>query len=288
MKFDFSLIPNATLFLMMLALGMTLTLLDFRRLLQQPKPVAIGMSGQLLLLPGLAFVLILVLPLAPATALGIALLAACPGGTVSNMFSHYAKGDVALSVSLTAMSSVVAPFTIPLILVVAINWLDTSAIAVTFSKLKMVLSLCATTILPMVLGMLWKKLNPRSAEKLSGPLMATASIILLFLIIGLGVNTLRMQQGDISGLLSRSLLAVTLLITLSAAGMLALSALLRLGTKGRTTLLLEVGLQNINLALVVVNTFLKDQQLLGPTLVYLPIMLIFAATVTWLGRRAHD
>ena len=115
MSIDFSLIPTLTLAAMMLALGMELKVHDFREVLKMPGAFALGIGGQLILLPAVAFALAVILPIASATALGLILLAACPGGTTSNMFSSYARGDVALSISLTAVSGLAAPVTVPLI-----------------------------------------------------------------------------------------------------------------------------------------------------------------------------
>jgi BASS family bile acid:Na+ symporter len=269
---------------MMLALGMGLRVADFARLLHHPRAVMLGMTGQLLLLPMAAFALTHLLPLPPATAVGLMLIAACPGGATSNMCSRYARGDVALSISLTAISSVLAPVSVPLIVGFGIHAVQGPSPHIQVSVLEMAGSLLMTTALPVMLGMAWLRVFPDGAARFRGPLLAVATIVLILLIIGLGLNTVR-TQADTVGMLSRSLPAVALLITI-AAGAAALGArALRLTPAQSRTLLLEVGVQNVNLALVVAVAFLGEQRYLGPTLVYLPVMLLFALAVVISGRR---
>lgn len=187
MTFDITLIPTATLFLMMMALGMELGIPDFVRVVKLPTAPVIGILGQLVLLPAVACLLVTVLPLSAAAAIGLMLVAACPGGATSNMFSRY-------------------------------------------------------------------------------------------------VNTAR-ETGDVAGMFQRSGVAVVLLITLNAAGAWSAARLFHLTSAQGRTLVLEIGMQNVNLALVLALSILKDPGLLGPTLVYLPLMLVFGGVVVWRGRR---
>ena len=154
MKFDFSLIPNFTLFVMMLALGMGLRVDDFKRLLTAPLAVCAGLFGQLFVLPACALFIIFIFPLPTYTAIGLILIAACPGGAVSNMFTRYANGNVALSISLTAFSSVIAPLSVPLILTITLTYWQLDATAVQLPFASMFMTLLVTTALPILLGML--------------------------------------------------------------------------------------------------------------------------------------
>ena len=106
---------GAALIIIMFGMGLSLTLTDFKRVLVYPKAMLIGLMNQLVLLPAIGFALILLFPVQPEIAIGLILLAACPGGPTSNLITHLAKGDTALSVSLTAVSSMVTVFTIPFI-----------------------------------------------------------------------------------------------------------------------------------------------------------------------------
>lgn len=284
MTIDFSLVPNATLFLLMLALGMELHLADFTRLLRYRRALLLGIAGQLLLLPLAALLITQTLPLPGAIAVGLMLLAACPGGATSNMFTRYAKGDVALSISLTAVSSMLAPVSVPFIVGLGLYLTlgDTNTIQV--SALEMVATLLSTTAAPVLLGMAALHYAPGITRQLRGKLLATATLVLVVLIIGLAVNTAR-TQGDVGGMFSRSLLAVTLLMLLAAGSTWLGAKLLGLQAVQRRTLALETGIQNVNLALVVALNFLEEGSYLGPTLVYLPIMLCFGAVVIHVARR---
>ena len=105
----------ASLFIIMLGMGLSLVVDDFRRVIQYPKAVAIGLFNQLILLPLIGYGLAVMLGLGPAFAVGLMLLAACPGGVTSNLITHVAKGDTALSITMTAIASFITVFTIPLI-----------------------------------------------------------------------------------------------------------------------------------------------------------------------------
>ena len=287
MTIDFSIVPNTTLFLIMLALGMELRVSDFTRLLHYRRAVLLGIAGQLLFLPLAAVLLTQVLPLTSAVAVGLMLIAACPGGASSNMFTRYAKGDVALSISLTAISSMVAPLSVPLIVGVGLYMTlgDTNMIQV--SATEMVVTLLSTTAAPVLLGMTALYYAPVISRQLRGKILGVATFILVVLLIGLAVNTAR-TQGDVVGMFSRSLVAVTLLILLAVGSTWLGAKLLRLQRAQTRTLLLETGIQNVNLALVIALNFLEESSYLGPALVYLPIMLCFAAAVIYTSRTTQE
>lgn len=280
----FLVVPTLTLFCMMLALGLELAPRDFAALRRRPRALAAGLAGQLLAVPLVAFALVLALPLVPVTAVGLILLAACPGGATSNMFSRYAGGDVALSISLTATTSLLAPLSVPLLVGLGSALLLGSESPIDLSGPDAVATLATTTVLPVALGMAGRRRWPHAAERCRGPLLAASALVLVLLLVGLAVNTIRIQE-DLAGMLARSLLAAFLLLAL-AGGLAALGGLaLRLGAARTRTLVLEVGTQNVNLALVVALTLLGEPALLGPTLVYLPLMLLFAAGVILFSRR---
>jgi len=280
---DFSLIPTATLFVAMLALGMELTLRDFIRVLQFPKAFLLGMTGQMLLLPVIALLLVSLVPVNSSVAIGLILLAACPGGATSNLFSRYAGGDTALSISLTGASSLLAPLSVPLIVTTGVLMVSGDAVRFHVSALEMVTMLALTTALPVVLGMVWAGVAPQLAARCRPVLMAMATIVLVCLIIGLGVNTARIHV-DVMGMVSRSLPAVVLLVLGTALAGALLGRLGQLNIGQKRSLVIEVGIQNINLAMVVALQYLESPAYLGPTLVYLPVMLVFAAIVISAAR----
>jgi bile acid:Na+ symporter, BASS family len=284
MSFDFSVIPAMTLATMMLALGMELRIADFRRVLRQPRAAVLGVFGQMVLLPCVALAMALLLPFALATAVGILLLSACPGGATSNMFARYARGDLALSISLTAISSVLAPISVPLIVGLGLALIAGTQAPIRVSVPEMVATLMLTTAVPVGIGMTLLRWFPAAAEQGRGKLLAVATAALILLIVGLAVNTARAQP-DVLGLFARSSVAVGILIVVCAMIIATSSRWLGLPRREQRTLVLEVGIQNVNLALVIALSFLEEPDYLGPTLVYLPFMLLMGAAIIAWGRR---
>lgn len=171
------------LFIIMLGMGMSLTLKDFSNVLTQPKSILIGVLVQMVLLPLLAFVVLKIFGMTGALAVGFMLLALCPGGTTSNLYTYLAKGDVALSVSLTSVVSVIAPFTVPLMIVFFMNLLMDESTAISLPIIDTIIQLIAITVLPITIGMTIKHLKPAfsvNAEKS----VKVFSMVFLVLVVG--------------------------------------------------------------------------------------------------------
>jgi BASS family bile acid:Na+ symporter len=278
-------IPSAVLFVMMAALGMTLRADDFARLGRTPRAVVFGLAGQLLALPLVAFGLAATLPLSPTLAVGLVLIAACPGGVTSNLLSYAARGNVALSISLTAMSSLVAFLTVPFLLSLALAAFGGAEATVALSLPGMTATLFGTTVVPVVGGMALLRFRPALAERLRGPLVGVSGTVLLLLIVGLGFS-LFASGTDVADLAKRGTPAVALLIAIaSAIGLLGGRALGLDAATGRT-LGIEIGMQNFSLAMAVSMTFLDEPLYLGAALIYLPLMLLFSGVIVALGRKS--
>jgi len=278
-------LPTATLFAMMLGLGMTLRGEDFRRLRSAPRAVALGLSGQLVLLPLMAFAIATALELAPALAIGLVLIAACPGGVTSNVFTWMARGEVALSLSLTAASSLVAFLTVPLLVSLALRMWGSAGSSIELSLSETLSTIFASTALPVLVGMGVKRLRPDLAERLHRPLIVASSAVLALLIVGLGVSTWGSER-DLADLALRSAPAVALLIASTSSLGFAAAHALGLAPATARTLALEIGVQNFNLTLVVALSLIGDVRYAGAGLIYLPVVLGFAAVVVGVGRRA--
>ena len=281
-------IPTATLFLMMISLGMTLRWADFRRLGSAPSAVLVGLLGQVVLLPGLAFAIAHGLELAPVHAIGLVLIAACPGGVVSNALTQLARGDVALSISLTAASSLVSFLTLPLVISLALRAFGATVAPVELSLAELAGTLFGTTALPVALGMLVLQRRPQLAGRLHRPLLAASTGILMLLIAGLFAS-LATSGGELSigALFRRVTPAIVALIGSAMAIGYFAGRQLGLGGAVARTLGLEIGIQNVNMALVVAPSFLGEQRYAGPAVVYLPAMFAFAGALIALGRRAE-
>lgn len=281
-------IPTGTLFAMMLALGMTLRLDDFRRLATAPVAIAIGLLGQLVWLPLVAFALAHLFPLSKTQAVGLVLIAACPGGVVSNVITRLARGDVALSISLTAASSIVCFVTVPVIVGLAMRSFgvaEQAAFSLTFAD--MASPLFSTTALPVLLGMALLRWWPALAARVQRPLLGVSTVVLMLLVVGLGVG-MAQSAGELAlgQLFAQTTPAVVALIAITMGGGLFAARLAGLDGARTRTLALEIGLQNFNLALVVSMSLLGEQRYAGPALVYLPAMFLFSGAVVAAARRS--
>ena len=145
-----------SLIIIMFGMGLSLTLSDFKRVVTYPKAMVIGLICQMLLLPTIGYLIAIALSLSPTTAIGIMLLAACPGGPTSNMLTYMAKGDLALSVSLTAVSSIISILTIPFIVQFALEEFSNESMAISVDALTMIKQLLVIVIIPVGIGMFIK------------------------------------------------------------------------------------------------------------------------------------
>ena len=280
-------LATATIFFMMLALGMTLRFGDFRRVATSPRAVCAGLIGQLVLLPLTAFAIAYAFALPARFAIGIMLVAACPGGATSNLFSFLARGDVALSITLTACSSMVSFLTVPFVVALTLRVLDTQAPAIELSITEMVVTLFGATALPVLLGVATSHRAPALAARLHRPLLAVAGTVLVLLIVGLFVGTASSGR-DIVGLAARALPAVVLLIAATAAIGATSALALGLGSRIARTLALEIGIQNVNLAFFVAISILDEPVYAGVAVLYLPVQLVFAGAIIGIGRRSVE
>jgi BASS family bile acid:Na+ symporter len=282
-------IPTLTLFAMMLALGMTLRLADFARATAMPAVVALGLLGQLVLQPLLAFGLARALDLPATLAIGLVLIAACPGGVVSNALVQLARGDVALSILLTGLSSLFSFVSLPVVIALAMAQFGGDGPPVVLSFAELVATLFGTTALPVALGMLLLQRRPELAERLHRPLLNTSTAVLMLMIAALFASLATSGELSLTNLFQRVLPAVVALVGGTMAAGYGVARALGCGEATARTLGLEGSMQNVNMALVVAVTFLGEQRYGGPAVVYLPVSFAFAGGMIALGRRApHD
>lgn len=262
-NFQTVLVP-AGLFMIMMGLGLTLSINDILRVLVMPKAVLLGMMGQLVLLPALAFALALTLNLSPVISIGLVLLSACPGGITSNAYVFASRGDVALSVTLTSIASICAVFTMPFLTVLALSTFSGGTENVTVPVSTIMNSLAKLTVLPIILGMLTRKYLPEFAKAMKEPVRKMAITILVLVIIGntwFSIDTLKLYIVQ-AGIAALSLNVLCMLMGYS------LARLSKLNVDQTITITYEVGLQNLSLALVLANTILGRPDYAAVTLVY--------------------
>ncbi len=281
----FTMVALAGLVVMMFSMGLGVRVADFLNVVRRPFPVAVGLLGQVFLLPVAAYLIAILFDLPPFMAIGLMIVAACPGGATSNAFSFLARGDVALSISLTAVSGALAFITVPLIVGFSVVVFSDQSTNISLSVIDTSLSILTTTLLPVAVGMAARaKVNfPWDKVKLS--LFSLGLLFILgpsvFLVVG-NFDVMRNALGATAGA------TVLLNISMVLIGFF-LAAMCRLPENQRRTIALEVGLQNFGLAIVIIMIFLQDPRMLVPGLFYLPSMLLTGCAIVayahWMDRR---
>lgn len=256
------------LFIVMLGMGLSLVPGDFRRVLKQPKGVLVGVACQLLLLPVIGFVVVKVFGLTGALAVGLMILTFSPGGTTSNMISFLSRGDVALSISLTAVVSLVTPFTIPLLTNWALGEFMGEAKNLSMPVGKTIAVLIAITILPVAIGMFVKRRKPDFALKAEKP-VRIISVVVLFLIIA--AITLK-EKDNLAGFFAQTGWPNLVLNVVTMGLGFAVAKLARLRRKEQITVAIEVGIQNGTTALFVTQTLLDNSTMSIAPAIYSLIM----------------
>ena len=279
-------IPSLTLFCLMLAMGMGLRVADFTHVLSEPLAALLGIVGQLIVLPAVAISIALLLALPGPVAVGLLLIAACPGGTVSNAFTWLARGDMALSISLTAVSSLVAFLWVPAVLGLGLSALEVHDAAIALPFAETAQRLIVTTALPLVLGMAVLRARPHWAARVQRPLMIGSISVLMLLVLALPVQLAADDSVDLVGLFASGLVAVSLLLAIMTGSALLAARMARLERRSGVTLAIEVGIQNFNLAMVIALSILREPIYLGTGIVYLFAMIGVAQGLVWLGRRS--
>ncbi len=261
------LLPISLAFIMF-SLGLALVLDDFKRVIVQPKDFAVGALSQVVLLPAVAFLLVLLWPMEPALAVGVMILAACPGGVTSNLMTHLARGDTALSVSLTAVISVASVVTLPLIVGFAIVYLMDAETAPQLSVGRTVVGVFLITTVPVAIGMLVRHLQPAFAQAFEPRARVAASILFVLIILGAVLSEREnlvsyfVQAGPVT-------LALNILMMVLAFG---LANFFGVGAAQRTAITLECGLQNGTLAIFVAVTLIGNTTMMVPGGIYSLLM----------------
>ena len=258
------------LFIIMLGMGLGLTINDFKRIVVAPKAVILGLVSQLIMLPIVGFVLASIFPLTPELAVGVMILAACPGGATSNLMTYIARGNVALSISLTAISSVITIFTIPLVVNFSMQSFMGEAAALHLPFLKTVIQIAIITLIPVSLGMLLNHYAPRFAASVEKS-VKWLSLFFLGLII---VVILFQERANVLGFFIQVGWVTLALNVITMALGFAIATLANLNRPTSRALTIEVGIQNGTLAIAVASApiFLNNPSMAIPPAIYSLIM----------------
>ena len=279
-----SVIIPICLFLIMMGMGLTLVTNDFKRVLKYPKAVGIGLTNQLILLPIIGFALANIMPLRPEYAVGVMLLVLCPGGTTSNLFTYLAKGDVALSVTMTAIASVITVFTIPIVLSFSLIYFMGSGSEFELPVVKTMLTLVVLTIVPISVGMLIKRYAPTVADRSQVYVSRFGVIFLTFLVLFLSY-----VQRDIivDAFIATGPVSVLLNLSTMALGYYS-SKWFGLNWAQRTSVTLEVGLQNSTLSIFMALTLLSNYDMSMMPAIYTLVMFLSAGILVRIFSAQHD
>lgn len=259
------------LMIVMMGMGLSITIGDFKRVVKFPKAVVIGLSNQMILLPLIAMLLIHLLNIRSSLAVGMILIAACPGGPTSNLISHLCKGDTALSVTLTAFSSVLTLFTIPLLMEWSLNhFMGADETTVFLNRFDIFKDLFLITIVPISIGMLIKRFKPRLADRMQGTVKVASGLVLLVLIVGITIK----EKHNIIPYFSEVGVG-TFLLNVSTLFMGYITAkIFFLDKKQSISISIESGIQNGTLAIALALGLLKNNDFAIPAAVYSLIMFL--------------
>ena len=271
-------LPLALAFIMF-ALGLGLTGSDFLRVVKQPRDFVVGAFSQIILLPIIAFILVKIWPIAPELAIGVMIIAAAPGGVTSNLLTSFAKGDVALSVSLTAIISLLCVITIPFIVLTSVGLLADSSITQDISLIGMARDMFLIVTVPVILGMLFRGFA--SGMALSFEPIAKKISTVLFVLVLLGAIAAE-RENVVSYFAQAGLITLVLNVVMMVVAYLVAQSLAS-GTEQKKCITIECGLQNGTLAIFVATSIFGGGVYVIPAATYSLIMfatsLIFVSLV---------
>ena len=275
-------IAPVCLAIIMFGLGLGLTVSDFTRLIKIPRDFIIGFFGQVIILPIIAFILIHIISMPPEIALGVMVIAAAPGGVTSNILTKFANGDVALSVTLTAVVSLISVITVPLIVYNSADFLGFE-ITKEISMINIVAKMFFVVTVPVILGMIVRSLMTDFI--VSKTLLVQRLSVILFLVVFISIWV---EEWDriVSFITRAGLVAFILNITMIFTGYY-MAKFLASGLKQRKCISLECGLQNGTLAVFVATQLFDEIVFIVPTAAYALIMFVTSIIFVLIVRKIN-
>lgn len=267
--------------LVMIGLGLSLTLVDFKRVIVFPKAAAIGLVAQLVGLPLTAFVLAWIFNAPPVIAVGLVILAACPSGVTSNAYTFASRADVPLCVTLSAVTSVVTVFSIPFLIELALQLFFEEGQAITMSATGMLLNLMTFTLLPLTSGMLIRHFFPAPAERAVEPIRKS---VLYLMIVVLLLGVISSYQDLLEYFATAGALVLAMNIFTMGLGY-GLARVFRLPLTQVITITFEVGVQNLALSFAITFNILQRPDLAIAGLLYAAVMPATALGFVHIARR---
>lgn len=269
--------------IIMLGLGLNLTIDDFKRVVRYPKAILIGLLCQMVLLPVLCFGICIMFNLPAALAVGLMLLSASPGGATANLYSHLAKGDVALNISLTAVNSVLTLFTLPVIVNFAIDYFMQSGQVVPM-QFKKIVEVFAIVLVPVTIGMLINYFSPQISKKMEKPVKIISAIFLVLIIVGAIVK----EKDQFATYFQQVGLACLTFNVVSMVIGYYVPFLLKVNKKQSIAIGMEIGIHNGTLAIYIALNVIGNSIMSIPPAVYGLIMFFTAALFGYLVSRKQQ
>lgn len=255
--------------LVMFVLGLSLTRQDYLNLALHPKPILVGLLGQLVMLPMIAMGLVFTFPISSAFKVGFIILSVCPGGTTSGVITYLLRGNVAMSLSLTVLNSLISLFTIPLVIALALRIFHLPEVALVMPMGEMMSHIFLVTILPVILGMFVRRMWAAFSMKIRLPLKRLMLVMLAFVFVVKFFAPDTRGGADLEN--SELLLLFPLAVLFNAVGFgaaLLWAKVTRLSKDMCLTAAIEIAVQNSSLAMLIAGTLLQSQSMLKPSLVY--------------------
>jgi len=271
-----------SLIIIMFGMGLSLSMRDFAAVFLRPKAIILGLICQLILLPIVGFTLIEVFTLQPDIAIGVIILAACPGGPTSNLITHLANGDTALSVSMTAACSFITLLTIPFIINLGLQKVLGAGTLIQLNVLQTILQVFVVVIVPVALGMLLKSKRPKFSLRMQKPVKRASGIFFVVVLLAVIIKerALLLSSLDEAGLVTLSLNLVTMAIGYG------LAYIFKLSLKQRISITIEGGIQNGTLGISIATILLNNTAYAIAPAVYGIIMFLTAGLfIYWSSQR---
>jgi BASS family bile acid:Na+ symporter len=269
----------------MFGMGLALVPADFRRILVFPRATLVGLFCQLVLLPSIAFLMLTVISLPPALAVGVMLLSFCPGGATSNLLSNLARADVALSITLTAISSMITVFTIPVFMNLSMEHFLGEGRYVELPVLKTMLQIILITVIPVSIGMILRWKFTGYAKRSEKPVKVASALFIVIVIAGVIIK----EKENIAGYFVQVGVIMLLINALILVFGYLISKLFRLSHPQGSAVAIESGIQNGTLAIAIATSsmLLNNSEMSIPAAVYSLIMFVTGGVAVYLFSRTY-
>ncbi len=272
-----------SLIIIMLGMGLSLVLDDFKRIVVYPKAILVGLTNQMIILPLIGFGIVSLFPLQPEIAIGVMILAACPGGPTSNLIANLARGDLALSVTLTALSSFITILTIPFIVNFALIHFIEEGQMIRLDIIETITQIFIIVVIPVVIGMIIRKFREDFAKRMAKPVRTASGIVIALIIIGIVIKEKEnfVSYFQQAGIVTFLLNACTMIVGYFSA------KLFRIKDRRAVSISIESGIQNGTLAITIAVVLLESTAFAIAPAVYSLIMFGTGGIAIYLGVRRY-